>query len=151
MLLSRYRNSFCDPSLARTLLPMTRVHVRTFGCSLSCLGCSHNNIDTHFKNNNNNKKTKQTMDQTWQSARRPPVLHAHHLQVMKENKNMTFHCDLFLLPLPHLWHSFSLLPFSSLAHYFCLFLLYHGWFSGFVHRDVKHEVTPKCLLKWQIY
>lgn len=42
------------------------------------------------------------MDQTGESARRPPVFRAHHLQVMKENKNMTFHCDLLLLPLPHL-------------------------------------------------
>lgn len=31
-----------------------------------------------------------------------PVSLMHSLQVMKGNKNMTFHCDLLLLPLPHL-------------------------------------------------
>lgn len=142
MLLSRHRHGkefvrlvrlwcccgcrLCAVKCARACMcAHTRLLRVIFVCCLLLCSCSNNVVIIH-------RHPRVTEYNTREYNRRLPVPpDTHHLysvclrplQEMKENKNMTFHHDLLLLPLPHLWLSLispppcSFLSFLLLFHY----------------------------------
>lgn len=116
MLLSRYRNS-----LSRTLPPMTRVLVDTFGCSLSVDWVAATIISLICIS------IKKRMDN-------PPESKKPRLSFMPTISKLWTRIKTWLFtaspssasPLPLFLTSTYLLSRTL----FCLFLLYHGWFWG---------------------
>lgn len=102
---------FLIPACARTPLPMTRVHVRAFGGSLSVdWGWSHHHpIDIYIHKENNGSKHERVQEDLLSSM---PTIS----KLWKRIKTWPFTVICFStsdsLPCP---------PFSSFTHYFCLF------------------------------